>query len=187
MDDIDDSALFHAITIPSYAGDELNAILIELINRIAAKSETKEESAAINEIDGHSDDIDAYNSIFLRLQLHEKLDSITIDLLVSLLSNCVIHSNQAEALFMRYLSNDATESPSLGKKMFYLILNRFLDYYPQAEDKTDREDWAIVDPWQHVGSILTSIVHDETGRKILMNPEESYFKKLVVQVCLNPS
>lgn len=167
MNEIDHQQLFLALKSSDFKEYDINLILQELINRIADMDAT-----IMNDITKY----DELGSIILSKLFESFKPSATTTNLLLIVLNNISNNDEACQVLITYIS--------LHIEQFHHMLIKFLDYYPQAEDKSIRydDDWSSLDPWQYVASIVCNISRYETGRQYIADKSENYLSKLVIQM-----
>jgi hypothetical protein len=178
MEDVGTESLLIALSHPSYEGESLQVVVSELSNRFLELNQLLSSDTDANTLilpDSYSE---AYKGIFFRLTHLNKLSNKTINCLLSLLVNTTNAENQPA---LRQGFADCVKRNY--QTIFETCIDKFLDYYPQAESKSATDgDWSSVDPYQHMADILCNLSATAFGRQLILDSSKDYFKKLVVQV-----
>ena len=164
MDTVDTEQLLLATNDEQFKTHHEQIIQV-LCNRVADFQENVSEIDAEN-VEG------IFNLTVNKLEKSTSLTSNMINVLLILLTNTTSSETNSQT-FIHYIQRDETK--------FQIIINSFLDYYPQTENFSG-DDWSLVDSWQHMSSVLCNICRLEDGRKLVLNNNTAILSRLVHQV-----
>ena len=128
-----------------------------------------------------------------------------VNLCLALLSNLTVPETHAQLLVDAHVINSALPgeaSPIISiSPELALAVESFLEYDCQLLEQSSSssegntsstvntktavltsEKWAIIDPWQHMGSILCNIARVEDGRRVLLRQSTGYMSQLLRQI-----
>lgn len=109
--------------------------------------------------------------------LDRTISNEAIHTILILLSNMTTIEYNTEQFLVTYDKKDSF------KEGFRRIIDKFLDYNPQLEEKdVDVEQWPELDPWGGLSLLLCNLCQNENGRKIFLSQSSGYMKDLIKQV-----
>lgn len=113
-----------------------------------------------------------------------------VDLCLSLLCNLTVPEENAQLLLDANVTNTTpVGEPSITISIsseLTLAIESYLSYDCQLLDSEQlsptSEEWARIDPWQHMASVLCNIARLEDGRRVLLRQSTGYIQKLILQI-----